>query len=92
MLSEKRLDSVYGAPWRLTAGFRTDLKIMVSPIRIRVPPLKKSCKQQAFLLTTAACVAYYYSHYHNLPSVSLALAAVKIGRFVAMFSFEDCPP
>jgi hypothetical protein len=25
-------------------GFGTDLKIMVSPVRIRVPPLKKSCK------------------------------------------------
>jgi hypothetical protein len=34
MTSKSRLDSVYGALWRLTVGFRTDLKIMVSPVRI----------------------------------------------------------
>ncbi len=33
--------AVHGVLWRLTAGSRTDLKIMVSPVRIRVPPLKK---------------------------------------------------
>ena len=31
----------YGALWRLTVGFGTDLKIMVSPVRIWVPPLEK---------------------------------------------------
>jgi hypothetical protein len=41
MTSKSRLDSVYGALWWLTVGFRTDLKIMVPPVRIRVPPLKK---------------------------------------------------
>jgi hypothetical protein len=44
--SKNRLDSAYDALWRLTVGFGTDLKIMVSPVRIRVPPLKKSCKQR----------------------------------------------
>jgi hypothetical protein len=40
--SKNRLDSAYGALWRLNVGFGTDsLKIMVSPVRIRVPPLQK---------------------------------------------------
>src|SRR3712207_9261600 len=39
--SKDRLDSAYGARWRLTVGSWTDLKIMVSPVRIRVPPLIK---------------------------------------------------
>jgi hypothetical protein len=41
---KNRLDSAYGSLWQRTAGFRTDLKIMVSPVRIRVPPLIKACK------------------------------------------------
>jgi hypothetical protein len=41
MTSINRLDSVYGAPWGINVGFGTDLKIMVSPVRIRVPPLEK---------------------------------------------------
>jgi hypothetical protein len=39
--STNRLDTAHGALWRLTVGSRTDLKIMVSPVRIRVLPLKK---------------------------------------------------
>jgi hypothetical protein len=35
--------TAYGALWRLTVGFGSDsLKIMVSPVRIRVPPLTKT--------------------------------------------------
>ena len=41
MTSKNRLDSAFGALWRLTVGFGTNLKIMVSPVRIRVPPLRK---------------------------------------------------
>ena len=41
MTSKMRLDSAHEALWRLTVGFGTDLKIMVSPVRIRVLPLKK---------------------------------------------------
>jgi hypothetical protein len=37
--SKNRLGTVYGAPQRLMVEFRTDLKIMVSPVRTRVPPL-----------------------------------------------------
>jgi hypothetical protein len=37
--SKNRLGTVYGAPQRFLVEFRTDLKIMVSPVRIRVPPL-----------------------------------------------------
>jgi hypothetical protein len=40
-LKKNRLDSVYGDLWQLTVGFGTSLKIMVSPVRIRVPPLLK---------------------------------------------------
>jgi len=36
---QNRLDSAHGAPWRSNVGFRTELKIMVLPVRIRVPPL-----------------------------------------------------
>jgi hypothetical protein len=39
VLSKNRLDSAHGALWRSTAGFGTDLKIMVPPVQIRVPPL-----------------------------------------------------
>jgi hypothetical protein len=46
-----RLDSAHGALWRLTVGFGTDLKIMVSPVRIRVPPLKKTLQNVENLRT-----------------------------------------
>ena len=37
-ISKNRMGTAYGAPWRLMVESRTDLKIMVSPVRIRVPP------------------------------------------------------
>jgi hypothetical protein len=40
-ISKNRLDTTRGALWQGTVGSRTDLKIMVSPDRIRVPPLLK---------------------------------------------------
>jgi hypothetical protein len=44
MTSKNRLGSAYGGLWRRTAGLGTDLKIMVSPVRIRVPPLLKDAQ------------------------------------------------
>jgi hypothetical protein len=34
VISKNRLDSAYGALWRLTEDFGTDLKIMVPPVLI----------------------------------------------------------
>jgi hypothetical protein len=48
VVSKYRLENTaHGALWRLTAGFGTDLKIMVSPVLISGPRhVQKSCKLQ----------------------------------------------